>query len=288
MSALGWDDPRALARRAAFAAAARGAARTILSDLDGTLAPFAPTPSAARVPSGTLAALEALAAAGWTVAIASGRAWAEARALVPLPGVLVFGSHGAEDERGRLLVPDAAALAARLDDLAAAARPLVARFAGAWIERKPAGLAIHDRLVAGDARAAWAEARDAWVAGRDLRGIALRHGACVLELRAAGFDKGLVARRFAARWAAETSDESLVTLGDDRTDEDLFAAVEGRGLAVRVGEAERPSRAARRLRSPREVEEFLTALAAAARAGEAPRRVGFGGAAGGGSSSERV
>ena len=288
MSALGWDDPRALARRAAFAAAARGAARTILSDLDGTLAPFAPTPSAARVPSGTLAALEALVAVGWTVVIASGRAWAEARALVPLPDVLVFGSHGAEDERGRLLVPDAAALAARLDDLAAAARPLVARFAGAWIERKPAGLAIHDRLVAGDARGAWAEARDAWVAGRDLRGIALRPGACVLELRAAGFDKGLVARRFAARWAAETSDESLVTLGDDRTDEDLFAAVEGRGLAVRVGEAERPSRAARRLRSPREVEEFLTALAAAAQTGEAPRRAGFGGAAGGGASAFRA
>ena len=288
MSALGWDDPLALARRASFAAAARGAARTIISDLDGTLAPFAPTPGEARVPNGTLAALGALVAAGWTVVIASGRAWVEARALVPLPGVLVFGSHGAEDERGRLLVPDAAALAARLDELAAAARPLLARFAGAWLERKPAGLALHDRLLPSETRGAWTEAREAWLAERRLEGIDACRGACVLELRAAGFDKGLVARRTAPSATAETSDESLVAMGDDRTDEDLFAALEGRGLAVRVGEAERASRAARRLRSPREVEEFLTALAAAAQTGEAPRRAGFGGAAGGGASAFRA
>ena len=55
-------------------------------------------------------------------------------------------------------------------------------------------------------------------------------------------------------------DASLVALGDDRTDEDLFRALEGKGLTVRVGRPGRDTRAVPRLPSPMAVRRFLEEL----------------------------
>ncbi|MBP7148259.1 MAG: trehalose-phosphatase [Acidobacteria bacterium] len=252
-------DPRALARRVAAAAARPGAARTLLLDLDGTLAPLVAAPEQARVFPGALAALGSLDAAGWRVVVISGRPWRDARALVPVAGVTVFGSHGAEDENGTLVV-DRAGLDARIDELAGAAGRLAAAFPGVLVERKPAGIALHHRALAPALRGAWLDRRDAWAGGLDLAGLVRTPGDCVLELRAAGPDKGSVARRYLPRPPAGVADESLVALGDDVTDEDMFRAVAGAGLAIRVGPAGRASLARYRLESPHEVRRFLEAL----------------------------
>ncbi len=58
-------------------------------------------------------------------------------------------------------------------------------------------------------------------------------------------------------------DASLVGVGDDRTDEDLFRALRGRGLAVRVGRPGLRSAARCRLSSPVAVQRFLAELARA-------------------------
>ena len=50
----------------------------------------------------------------------------------------------------------------------------------------------------------------------------------------------------------------LVALGDDRTDEDMFAALPPGGLSVHVGPS--PSGAALRLRGVAEARAFLRAL----------------------------
>ena len=252
-------DPRELARRVAAAAARPGAARTLLLDLDGTLAPLVALPELARVLPGSLAALGSLVDAGWRAAVISGRPWREARDLVPIPGVVVFGSHGAEDETGKLVL-DQGGLGLRLDGLARSAERLAASFPGVLIERKPAGIALHHRALAGELRERWVARRDAWADGLDLAGLLRTPGDCVLELRAQGATKGSVARRYVPQADACLPDESFVVLGDDVTDEDMFRVVSGAGLAVRVGPDPRQSLAQHRLASPHAVLHFLEAL----------------------------
>jgi trehalose 6-phosphate phosphatase len=75
-------------------------ATALLFDVDGTLAPIAPTPELARVPGGTKVELARLAGAYLLVACISGRPGAEAAAMVGVKGIRYVGNHGLElDER---------------------------------------------------------------------------------------------------------------------------------------------------------------------------------------------
>ena len=67
MRAAEGADPERLAARIARAGALPGAARALLLDVDGTLAPIVSRPEHARVPEGALAALGSLLRGGWSV-----------------------------------------------------------------------------------------------------------------------------------------------------------------------------------------------------------------------------
>jgi trehalose-6-phosphatase len=56
-------------------------------------------------------------------------------------------------------------------------------------------------------------------------------------------------------------DDSLVGIGDDETDEDLFRALRGKGLSIRVAPPRTKSIALARLASPLGVQRFLLRLA---------------------------
>ncbi len=254
------DEAVALAARVARAARRPGAARTLLLDLDGTLAPLAPRPELARVPPATLEALRRLVAHGWRIGVVSGRPAAQVRAMVPLRGVRAFGSHGLEGSwagrgPGRAVPQE---LRRRLAALARSAERLAGGTPGAWVERKPAGIAIHDRNVAPARVAEWRRRRSRWLALQELDGLERLGGKRVLELRPRGVHKGLAVKGVGL---PRRPDASLVAVGDDRTDEDLFRAVGGRGLAVRVGRAGVKTLARHRLASPRAVRRFLERLA---------------------------
>ncbi|MEZ4435905.1 MAG: bifunctional alpha,alpha-trehalose-phosphate synthase (UDP-forming)/trehalose-phosphatase [bacterium] len=82
-------------------------------------------------------------------------------------------------------------------------------------------------------------------------------GKKVIEARAIEADKGAF-----LRWIIDESfgpEAQVIAIGDDATDEDLFAAVPAGGVSVKVGDA--PSRATHRVRSQAEVVPFLTRLA---------------------------
>jgi len=130
------------------------------------------------------------------------------------------------------------------------------------VERKPFGFAFHHRTLHATARPRFRRRLRAWLAGRDTRGFELLLGKRVLELRPSGLGKGLVARRWPAARSARRGDLSLVAIGDDRTDEDLFAALAGRGLTVRVGPPRRATLARRRLSGAPAVARLLATLAA--------------------------
>jgi trehalose 6-phosphate synthase/phosphatase len=132
----------------------------------------------------------------------------------------------------------------------------VARAPGARVEEKSASLAWHYRLVepaTGEAQAAALRRElERLVAGRPIEVI---EGHKVIEVRQAAVDKGSVIRDVAAR-APEGA--LLVAIGDDRTDEDMFAALPPGGVAIRVGAGD--SAAPYRLDSPTAVRALLGAL----------------------------
>lgn len=246
------------------AAGRPGAARTLLVDVDGTLAPIAPTPEDAAVPDASLSSLRELVRAGWTVVVVSGRPVDEIRSMVPVEGIVAFGSHGIEggfhgyDPR-RHAVPKE--IMDRLDDLESRAAVLASRFPGVRIERKPVGLAFHDRLLPDADLEAWRKELADWLDGSQLEGLARLEGKRVLELRPRGFDKGRVVRVVIDRLGLGREDRSLVALGDDVTDEDMFREIRGLGLAVLVGDEPRATLATRRIPSTEAVGAFLAALA---------------------------
>jgi trehalose-phosphatase len=251
---------RKLAERVARAARRRNAARTLLLDLDGTLAPLAPTPDAAKVPRPTLQALRRLLRLGWSIAIVSGRPAADARAMVGVRGVKIFGSHGVEGS-GTIATKPARSLLNRLER---EATELSAGVPGVLVERKPFGIAFHDRQVPRGRLASWRRKLDGWLEGQELAGLQRLDGKRVVELRPEGAHKGAVV----ARLQSAGRDDSLVGIGDDETDEDMFRALRGKGLSVRVAPPRKRSIAAARLPSPLAVQRFLLLLAELSESGE--------------------
>jgi trehalose 6-phosphate synthase/phosphatase len=53
----------------------------------------------------------------------------------------------------------------------------------------------------------------------------------VIEVRAAGIDKGLATSRLMELFPADF----VLAMGDDKTDEDIFNVLKGKGITVKVG-----------------------------------------------------
>lgn len=228
-------------------------------DFDGTLAPEVDDPERARALPAARAAIAGLRARpGTTVALVSGRALdslarvAEADADLPL-----VGSHGLEV---RFAAGDApAALAAdevaRLARLRARIAPLVAAVAGARIEDKPAGLAVHVRGVErGPASALDAAVRAALADETDLT---LRAGKNVVELALRDATKADGLRALRGRFPVD----AVLYAGDDVTDEDALAALGPHDVGIRVGPG--PTVAAHRVADPASMAAVLSLLMSA-------------------------
>jgi trehalose 6-phosphate phosphatase len=198
-------------------------------DVDGVLAPIVPRPEDARVPDETRRELERLAAAYGLVACVTGRDSATARTIVGVPALTVVGEHGLE------LDPDASAWAERIAAFATATR---------WpAERKPFTLAFHYR-TADDPEAARAELERVEAAAR-AAGLRTRWGRMLLEvLPPLDASKGTAVRHLLAEHGLDRG----LYAGDDTTDLDGFAALDGLELAVRVAvvSSEGPSELAER------------------------------------------
>ncbi len=232
--------------------------RVLMLDYDGTLAPFRLEPHKAVPYPGVCEMLDRVLDDGGTrLAIISGR-WI--RDLIPLLTLKrmpeLWGSHGRER-----LWPDGQYEFAEISPestlalFRADAWEGWIRLSGGRVERKPGGLAIHWRGLTG--------ARIDQIRDRVLRewgGIESWGG---LDLR--DFDGGmeLVARGCSKATAVDTilaeSGPGTVAayLGDDLTDEDALAALQGRGLGVLVSDAPHRTAADVWLRPPQGVRDFL-------------------------------
>ena len=168
---------------------------------------------------------------GVTVAMVSGRGVDDLRTTSGFGGPLRWiGSHGAEFDGP--LIGD---LADRRDALRDQLAPVVAGTPGARLEVKPASVAVHVRQVVDPEGAQALLERIRSTADASLT---LKPGKDVLELAVTDADKGSALRRLRAELGAAAA----LYLGDDRTDEDGFRALDADDVTVKVGDGETAAR----------------------------------------------
>ena len=243
----------------------------VFLDYDGTLSPIVERPQDAAFPPGMRRTVRKLGARA-PLAIVSGRDLVDLKERVGVDGVWYAGSHGFDltaPGGGETHLEEALALVPELDAaealLAAAARAIE----GTWVERKRFALALHYRQTpSADLLAVDTAVERALSRCPGLRDIP---GKMVHDLRpAVDWDKGkamlwLLARMAPRRGAGPGADDLLVFIGDDITDEDAFAALDGEGLGIVVRTEPHPTKARYQLRDPGEVRQFLENLAGALR-----------------------
>lgn len=220
-------------------------------DVDGVLAPIAGHADDAHLLPEMGAAVAALATLT-PVAVVSGRSVADLARFGFPESVEVIGSHGMEWRTGPELEL-AANEQARLDQLTALAEDAAARVGhGAWVERKPAGVVLHVRRTPEERAASAVD--DLLRRATGVHGAHIKLGHDVIELLARTTSKAeaIADLRAAHRVAA------VVFVGDDRTDEEVFATLGDADCSVRVGPG--PTAARYRLADPHEVLTFLSAL----------------------------
>jgi trehalose 6-phosphate phosphatase len=200
----------------------------LASDYDGVLAPLVDDPSAAVPLPGVADVLARLAAVpGVTVAMVSGRGVDDLRTTSGFEGPYRWiGSHGAEFDG-----PLVDELATRRDAVRDQLATVVAGTAGARLEVKPASVAVHVRQVADRAAG---NALLEHIGSIVDPSLTKKPGKDVLELAVTDADKGSALRRL----REELDAAGALYLGDDRTDEDGFRALEPDDVTVKVGDGE--------------------------------------------------
>lgn len=113
-------------------------------------------------------------------------------------------------------------------------RALTFDFSGSFIEQKSYSLVWHYRSIAHTlTKDAVRQVRDALLSLRENHEFELYQEDCALEIRTTGVDKG----RFAKKYMQHKEYDFILAMGDGKTDEDLFKAVEKDGYTIKVGES---------------------------------------------------
>jgi trehalose 6-phosphate synthase/phosphatase len=132
---------------------------------------------------------------------------------------------------------------------------------GAWIEAKGPTLTYHYRSVPESAREELIEEARQLIR---YAGYQDRDGHCALEARPPiGWDKGravlhILRARYGPAWSEHVR---VIYMGDDQTDEDAFRFLAGLATTFRIGSADTPTAAARRLPDVAAVHSLLDWLA---------------------------
>jgi len=215
----------------------------ILSDIDGTLSAIAPRPEEAYVPDSVRELLAKLSEAGVRIGLITGRPLAEAQRRVGLETAAYAGNHGLEmafDSKAES-APGAAKYFGQAQAVIAYFEKLP--LPGVRIENKGPIVALHYRQSP-DPDASRKAILAAVAATPPAGAFRLHEGKKIVELRPPlPVSKGTAAETMVRRLGLR----SVIALGDDMTDVDMFEAVgrlrdEGRiqGARIAVEAAETP------------------------------------------------
>jgi trehalose 6-phosphate synthase/phosphatase len=250
--------------RAAVDRAAAAPRLALLLDYDGTLVPIAPTPDLAAPDADLVALLRRLAARAHTeVHLVSGRRRATIERWFGSLPVGLHAEHGfwTRMPGGPWVAADPGPTDWR-EPVLAILREFAERTPGSLVEEKTAGFAWHFRGAEPEFGASQAKELSLHLSTLLTNvPVEILQGDMVLEVRPHGIHKGRVVGHVLAHVSGPTL---FLAMGDDRTDEDLFAALPDGSIAVHVGPA--PSRAALRIRDVTAARDLLRRIAAPANA----------------------
>jgi trehalose 6-phosphate synthase/phosphatase len=232
-------------------------------DYDGTLTPLTEHPDKAMLSPQMRKALESCAArSDIDVAVVSGRSLSAVREIVDEAGLTYAGNHGLEIDGPDLphfVHEDLVHYRERAKELARALKSC--EVDGAWTEAKGPTLTFHYRAVPENRRA---EIVDEVRSIINTAGYQARSAHCAVEARPPiGWDKGravlhILRTRYGPSWSEEVR---VIYVGDDQTDEDAFRFLAGLASTFRVGSADTPTAARRRLPDVNAVQALLEWLA---------------------------
>jgi trehalose 6-phosphate synthase/phosphatase len=226
----------AAARRALAQRLAITDALLLLLDYDGTLVPFTPTPELARPDREVLELLRSLAARPDTeVHIVSGRPQNVLQEWIGDLPIWLHAEHGflSRDPATRQWVPAAELGGSWREPVLAMLREITQRTPGSLVEVKAAALAWHYRMADQETGARRAnELRLHLSQVLSNQPVEILAGNRVIEIRPYGVHKGRIVPSLSPERQAATT---IVAIGDDRTDEDLFAALPPEAITIRVG-----------------------------------------------------
>ena len=217
-----------------YAALVRAADGLVIGlDFDGTLAPIVDDPDAAHIHPEAPDLLVRLSNLVRGIAVVTGRPARQVLALGGLDEVgqrldaegrelIVLGQYGNErwtsSDRRVISPPPPRGLSSLLAEL-----PGILADAGAadaWVEEKGLAVAVHTRRME-QPQAAYDALLPALGAAAERHGLTLEPGRRVIEIRAAGMDKGHAVRALAAELGAT----AFAFVGDDLGDVEAFEAV---------------------------------------------------------------
>jgi trehalose 6-phosphate synthase/phosphatase len=245
----------------------------IIMDYDGTIMPFASTPDAAQPDEELLALLAELSARpGYDVHVVTGRS---RQSMERWLGHLPIGLHAEHGLWSRPRVNEPwILLRPVLSRLKDKVRPIFEHFTattrGSFIEEKTASIAWHYRLstadFSGESDFGDQQAKELRLLLAELLSnepMQVLSGSKVVEVRPMGVNKGVVAPLLLAQAGGAAR---VIAIGDDRTDEDLFAALPVSATCIRVGDGQ--TMAPYRLSDVGEVRAFLRTILDAAKDAE--------------------
>ncbi|SFC89476.1 trehalose 6-phosphate phosphatase [Nocardioides terrae] len=228
---MDFASPDAEQRYDALVAVASGL--IVACDFDGTLSPIVDDPTQAHIHPDAGEVLSALAPKVLAIAIVTGR---PARQVVELGGLEalgdaiaasgrelhVFGQYGNErwssSDRTVAGPPPPEGLATFVAELPRTLR--AADAADAWVEEKGLAVAVHTRRLP-EPEAAFARLLPLLREQAEAHDLIVEPGRNVVEVRAAGMDKGLVVDRL----ITELGPKAFLFAGDDLGDVDAFETV---------------------------------------------------------------
>ncbi|NEM97907.1 trehalose-phosphatase [Pontibacter burrus] len=233
----------------------------VFLDYDGCLTPIVQRPEQAVLAEEMRDTLQKLAKVCF-VAIVSGRDRANVQQLVKLDELYFAGSHGFDISGPGNLHTEPGGATEVLSALDAAEQELKSEsqtIAGVLVERKRYAIAVHYRNVP-DGQVEQVK--------EITRTILARHpqlkkglGKMVLELKPnLDWHKGKAVLWLLQHFNLDSAEVLPIYIGDDITDEDAFASLQGRGIGILVGRHDENTAANCRLNDVAEVQQLLEKL----------------------------
>ena len=219
----------------------------LFTDVDGTLSEIVPAYDEASVSPRIVARLERLCGLLPAVVAVSGRPALQARNMVGVDGMIYYGAHGLERwEKGQVctLLEQADEVRRLMTEVRRGLTTELAGLPGVGLEDKGHTLAVHFRQaqVPEETGEQVLAAAQRWAGPR---GLAVRGGRMVVEVRPPGVTKGSAVQEVVQRFGLRAG----IVVGDDDTDADAFdmlhrlaAQSAFTGLAVLVASTETPRR----------------------------------------------